>query len=730
MAVNARKTSKPASRLRRLAASAVAAPAILVALAPIGVLAAGTVVIDSRGAYQVQSFGKAAMTGDRGDGAVTLDLSVLDGYGRAGPPPIQLRRPSSLIANAEPIRLRPPRSKLTPPPAAGRAGAQLALHAPLPDSPPLPPRRPGTGMAIGPEQGAVQLASLPPLPPRRPAVSVDPAALGSAAAPTTESRTVRLRPVSGSASPALATTPAPTPMAKPATAAAAQPMYAPSPAPISDAATDLPPPPAPTAIAPVLLPQSRQPSPPPPSPATPRQTAFLQTPAPDAVALAAAPTAADRTPPRRPQPDPRPTPGPAIETRAPATPRPAAEAEPSVGSEQLRRRLARFDAERETPPAMAVPGWRNPAPAAVAEAVTRVADLPDLASLAPPETRAGTPPPPAPDIPAPPLASLPQTPPGAKAFDDLLPPVSADAPGAGAPASPAKGVSQPGDAVLVPPPPPARALAIVSRPEAAAALPEPAVEPAPPPPRRPLAVPPALSQVSAADVGPPRSLLASTGGRPAASAPDFARIELPEPQPPAPFAMETAAPRRTEAAAPRRLAPEKGPAATGQAEAPGAAWDRLAALDAPSTPPAPPPVPRPSAALAPDAPARDRPEPVQLALALDGGAARPAAKPAAPGGGALEIAFDGTSRTLPAGSTVELNRIVAELKARPDLTVRLYGAARGAEPHAARELALARAVAVHRYLVSRGVGSAAIKVEPVTGEAAKDAVAVRLVSPA
>ncbi|MEQ9122544.1 MAG: hypothetical protein RIM80_08265, partial [Alphaproteobacteria bacterium] len=73
MAVNARKTSKPASRLRRLAASAVAAPAILVALAPIGVLAAGTVVIDSRGAYQVQQFGKATLAsaaGDRGDGAV------------------------------------------------------------------------------------------------------------------------------------------------------------------------------------------------------------------------------------------------------------------------------------------------------------------------------------------------------------------------------------------------------------------------------------------------------------------------------------------------------------------------------------------------------------------------------------------------------------------------------------------------------------------------------------
>ncbi|MEQ9124659.1 MAG: OmpA family protein [Alphaproteobacteria bacterium] len=133
--------------------------------------------------------------------------------------------------------------------------------------------------------------------------------------------------------------------------------------------------------------------------------------------------------------------------------------------------------------------------------------------------------------------------------------------------------------------------------------------------------------------------------------------------------------------------------------------------------------------LAPETPARSEPEPVQLALALDGGG-RAAAKPATPGDRALEIAFDAASRTLPAGSTAELNRIVAEVKARPDLTVRLYGGARGDEPHAARELALARAVAVHRYLVSRGVGSAAIKVEPVTGETSRDAVAVRLVSPA
>ena len=89
MAVSARKTSKPASRLRRLAASAVAAPAILVALAPIGVLAAGTVVIDSRGAYSVEeraAFGGALIDDQPGD-AVTLNFSVLDRLADARPRP-------------------------------------------------------------------------------------------------------------------------------------------------------------------------------------------------------------------------------------------------------------------------------------------------------------------------------------------------------------------------------------------------------------------------------------------------------------------------------------------------------------------------------------------------------------------------------------------------------------------------------------------------------------------
>lgn len=95
-----------------------------------------------------------------------------------------------------------------------------------------------------------------------------------------------------------------------------------------------------------------------------------------------------------------------------------------------------------------------------------------------------------------------------------------------------------------------------------------------------------------------------------------------------------------------------------------------------------------------------------------------------------EIAFAGASRALPADAEPALTRIVDRLKAEPGLKVRLSGAAAASDGKSARELALARALAVQRYLLSRGVMSDAIMVDPVSGEDARNAVAVRLVVPA
>ena len=104
--------------------------------------------------------------------------------------------------------------------------------------------------------------------------------------------------------------------------------------------------------------------------------------------------------------------------------------------------------------------------------------------------------------------------------------------------------------------------------------------------------------------------------------------------------------------------------------------------------------------------------------------------PAPPRGLETEIAFAGSSRSLPPAAEPALSQIVERLKADPALRVRLSGAASTTNDRRARDLALARALAVQRYLLSQGVLSESIRVEPVTGAPARDAVAVRLVEPA
>ena len=84
MAASAARNAKSMSRLRqRLAASAMAlAPAVAYGLAAHDAAAAGTLVIDSRGASYVEHFaGASRRAGPTVDGPVTLNLSVLDGLG-------------------------------------------------------------------------------------------------------------------------------------------------------------------------------------------------------------------------------------------------------------------------------------------------------------------------------------------------------------------------------------------------------------------------------------------------------------------------------------------------------------------------------------------------------------------------------------------------------------------------------------------------------------------------
>jgi|GEM_PF-6291626 len=604
------ENAKPASRFRlRLAASVCLVAPVVAALAwPGAARAEGTIVIDSHGARVAERFGQfgaSTFYGDAADGAVTLDFSVLEGYGDGQPGVIRLRRPSadgqlaSVPAAEKPIRLKPP--KLVPNSRGGARGTiQFATRPP-----PLPPRRPLSGEAASMPQLALVPRAAPPLPPRRP--SAEP--------------------------PQLASAPPPAPQPQP---------VAPAPA-----ATDLPPPPPVAEIAPILLTPVAPKAPASPGPRAPGSArAFIPSPAPDAGenALASAPFAA---------PPPAPTPqapgdvGPALQVRM-------REIDPNAGvNEELRKPAQAFAVERDAPPAMARPDWQSPSPPAVAieAASTPAPDLPDLASLAPP---------PLDDLAAPATDAPPVLP--------RIEPVAA---------------AQPGDAVLPPPPPPARVADIIGRPEAARAFPQPEPEVEPTTPRRPLSLPPELARVAApaaADAGPPQPLVSKRFVADAGSAPDYAVMPLPEP-------------RRPAGRAPEPVQSAAAPAARDFA--------------------------------APD-------QPVQLSLALDDVApATPEiAAAAANAAAATEIAFAAASGALSRDAEPTLSRIAAQLRADPSLSVTVSAGAAASQPKRARQLAMARAIAVHRYLVSHGVGHQAIKVEPVTGDAGKDAVSVRVVAPA
>lgn len=635
----AKRASRPlkASRLRL----ALAATAFLTAPA---IAAEHTLLIDGSGATYVIG-GETApplpprRSGGVTTGAVTLDLSVLDGLEQVRPEarqgPLRLNRPNRLIADAQRIRtegavtvfpdaiprrpawLKPPKQvaqkpiKLRPPRRSGRQLAQ-ASYVSIPHPPPLPPIR---SQAAAPTDLASAAPKAPPLPPirggqtdLRPAVN---AVAGLATQPTAPPVAIRTNANLLGAAPVTAASRRRTPMPDYVAQGPYVGRYM-----TEDGRIDVSPMrpgPAQIAAAPALMDPLPQPQPPAGAPAVP------------------AGSGAD------------------VETGTII----ASAAQPGFQqvevTDELRKKFP-IIFDRDQPPEMARPGWSSPTPAAADRAARRNDDLPALASLAPKDD--------------PPNAG------GAEAAgptDVAL--------GAALQA----GVTQPGDAVLAPPPPPARAIQ-AARAEAVSALPEPPKEDPKTPPRKPLAIPHTLARVT-----PPGQ--------------DGAAEALTVLTPP----------RANEAAETPEFAP---PAAGVLAEI-----DRLDQV-------ANAPVQRPDPEPRPE-------EPRQLSLAL-GAPPEPAtpAKPRAAGTNETEIAFAAASRALPDEAQPALSEIVAKLKADPALRVRLAGAASAGEAKRARDLALARALAVQRYLVSQGVLSEAIRVEPVSGAAGRDSVAVRLFEPA
>jgi outer membrane protein OmpA-like peptidoglycan-associated protein len=91
------------------------------------------------------------------------------------------------------------------------------------------------------------------------------------------------------------------------------------------------------------------------------------------------------------------------------------------------------------------------------------------------------------------------------------------------------------------------------------------------------------------------------------------------------------------------------------------------------------------------------------------------------------IDFASQSRALPADAEPALARVIERMKNKQNLKVRLSGSASTNDSKKGRSIALSRSLAVQQYLISRGVSSSYITVEPVTGSPQQDRVVVRLV---
>ncbi|SLN73512.1 OmpA family protein [Oceanibacterium hippocampi] len=134
----------------------------------------------------------------------------------------------------------------------------------------------------------------------------------------------------------------------------------------------------------------------------------------------------------------------------------------------------------------------------------------------------------------------------------------------------------------------------------------------------------------------------------------------------------------------------------------------------PTAPPAPTPAPVVTAPSAPEpAPAPARPEtaPATLAKADPGSAAIASARPAAPIGEAVTIAFAGDAVELGSDARAALDGVVGALKDNDQrVQLKAFAADTGEGANSARRVSLSRALAVRAYMIDGGVRSTRIDV--------------------
>lgn len=79
----------------------------------------------------------------------------------------------------------------------------------------------------------------------------------------------------------------------------------------------------------------------------------------------------------------------------------------------------------------------------------------------------------------------------------------------------------------------------------------------------------------------------------------------------------------------------------------------------------------------------------------------------------LSIPFQSTETALPLAAKPELDARIKELKANPNLRVRLtaYASSVGDQPSTARRIALSRALSIRAYLIDSGVNTMHVMVQ-------------------
>tara|TARA_E500000318_G_scaffold101870_1_gene105726 strand:- start:34 stop:1191 length:1158 start_codon:yes stop_codon:yes gene_type:complete len=205
---------------------------------------------------------------------------------------------------------------------------------------------------------------------------------------------------------------------------------------------------------------------------------------------------------------------------------------------------------------------------------------------------------------------------------------------------------------------------------------------------------------------------------PVPSAPKVAKTPAPIVAPPAKVAIQAPAPK-----APGKITGAKTTIPDITIPAPPKATTRTTAIAPPpppaaiTTPAAPtssvaaPSVPAPSApAPTASATSAKTPEPVKRAKQV--AAASPAPKTPAPApkassGGAISIAFDAETKSLPTNASGTLNEVAEKMKADKSMRVQLlaYASAGERSEAKARRLSLSRALEVRSYLIGKGIAS-------------------------